>query len=68
MRSSRKKVFESSNEDSSDEEASTLLANKFGRFLKFNKGSKNPKVDAVKGDSLGDTQGKREKPKKDMNS
>lgn len=64
----KKKVVEFSKDDLSTDEAEALLARKSKRFLKFNMGSRNPKVDAVKGYSQEDTQGKKYEPKKDINS
>lgn len=65
LKSSRKKVVESSDEDSPDSEEVAMLAKKFKKFLKFRKRtSKNPSIDISKGDSQLATQGKKEKPKK----
>jgi hypothetical protein len=56
----KKKVADFSDEDSSYEEAATLLAKKFKRFLKIQQGSKNLQLNATEDDSQGATHGKRE--------
>jgi hypothetical protein len=45
-----------------------MFSRKCRKFLKINKGSKNPKVGIIKGEFPGETQSNREKPKKDVNS
>lgn len=71
LRSSQqeKVVTESSDESSSDSVAVTTVAQKFHKFLRFNKGtSKTPFVDLSKDDSQGATQGKKVRPKKDKST
>jgi hypothetical protein len=70
LRSSQQEkiVAESIDESSSDSVAVTTMAQKFHKFLRFNKGCKTPFVDLSKDDSQRATHGKKVKPKKDKNT
>jgi hypothetical protein len=58
LKSSRKKLVDSSNEDSTNSEEIAMLGKEFRKFLRFYNGtSKNPLLDLSNGDSQGVTQG-----------